>query len=229
MPRAEPVTRAVRPESGATQSATGSGVAPVTSTTWPLTYADRGERRKRRVDPADAAAPGTIRTSCTVAPRPISLPSERTNPSSACCAAAWWWSSGDGVVPRTTTRPLRATERTTGCSAAWRAASPGTVVRPVASTTMPHGPDRLLRPLHHRQAETVEQLAHLAGDGRFTGREVQHLPVERGRLQRPAAQRHGLGEAEVAGEETAGCCAGQVQIAVGHCPDSLLGRRFTPE
>ncbi|SCG04394.1 hypothetical protein GA0115255_119071 [Streptomyces sp. Ncost-T6T-2b] len=37
MPRAAPVTRAVRPESGASRSASGSGAAVVSSITWPLT------------------------------------------------------------------------------------------------------------------------------------------------------------------------------------------------
>lgn len=88
MPRAAPVTSAVRPASGAAGSVAGSGAAPVSSTTWPLTYADRGESRNRKVDSAEAVASGSIRSSWTVAPLPISLPSERTNPSRACWAAA---------------------------------------------------------------------------------------------------------------------------------------------
>ncbi|CAM5255634.1 hypothetical protein SCYAM73S_06720 [Streptomyces cyaneofuscatus] len=146
MPRAAPVTRAVRPVRGAAGSATGSGAAPesgaveVSSMTWPLTWAERGESRKRRVDPAAwAFAPPGIRTSWAGEPRPISLPSDRTNPSNACWAAAWWWSSGDGTVPRTTIRPPGARERTTGCRAAWTSPSPAAVATPVASRTIAAG------------------------------------------------------------------------------------------
>lgn len=139
MPRAAPVTSAVRPASGAAQSATGAGASAVSSITWPLMYAERGESRKRRVDSAPATPSGAMRSSCTVAPLPISLPRERTNPSNACWAAAWWWSSAEGRTPSTTTRPPGARERTTGCSAAWTPASPPGVTTAVASSTIPAG------------------------------------------------------------------------------------------
>ncbi|GFN04740.1 hypothetical protein Smic_32960 [Streptomyces microflavus] len=66
-------------------------------------------------------------------------------------------------------------------------------------------------------------------DRRRPRRQVQQRPLQVRGLQGPAAQWGGLRQAEPAGEEAAGCCAGEVQIAIGHCPGSLLGRRFTPE
>lgn len=138
IPRAAPVTRAVRPARGRAQSA-GAVVSPdATSITWPLTYADLGDRRKRRVDSAAATGPST-RTRVTVRPRPISLPRERTNPSSACWEAAWWWSSRESGAPSTTMRPLGATERTTGCRAACTSASAAMPVTAVASRTIAAG------------------------------------------------------------------------------------------
>lgn len=79
------------------------------------------------------------------------------------------------------------------------------------------------------QAGRGEDRGQFPGDGGVPGGEVEDGAGQCRCLQGPASQPGGLREAELAGEELAGCRAGQVQIAVGHCPDSLLGRRFTPE
>ena len=54
-----------------------------TRATWPSTYADLGERKKRSVESSCSCASGATYTRLTVAPRLTSLPSERVKPSSA--------------------------------------------------------------------------------------------------------------------------------------------------
>ncbi len=82
---------------------------------------------------------------------------------------------------------------------------------------------------HDLRSAGGEDGAEFVREGGVPGGEVEDRAGEGLGLQGPAAQRGGLGQAESPGQESAGGCAGQVQIAVGHCPDSLLGRRFTPE
>ena len=89
MPRAAPVTTATLPSSGLSQSAGGAESAAPTRNTCPSTYADLPDRMNRTVDSSPVAAglaSGDRYTRFTVAPRRISLPSERVNPSSARCA-----------------------------------------------------------------------------------------------------------------------------------------------
>ena len=77
MPREAPVTTATRPASGCSQSF-GSVFSPAPiRTTWPETYAERAQSRKRSVDSALASAPGATYTSCAVAPWRSSLAAER--------------------------------------------------------------------------------------------------------------------------------------------------------
>ena len=55
IPREAPVTAASLPASGADQSAGASAAAAPTRITWPDTYAERPESRKRRVDSSSAS------------------------------------------------------------------------------------------------------------------------------------------------------------------------------
>ena len=111
IPRAAPVTSARRPASGAPSPGP-------TRITCPLTYADRGESRNRSV--SSNRPPGSTCTRLTVAPRPISLPSERTKPSRA-----------RRPSPSTITLPDGSTRRTVG----WKKRCSSTRSAPVASKT----------------------------------------------------------------------------------------------
>jgi hypothetical protein len=58
MPRAAPVTRAILPSSGRSQSAGGMDEPDPIRMTWPETYADRPDSRNRIVDSIEPSAPG---------------------------------------------------------------------------------------------------------------------------------------------------------------------------
>src|SRR3954447_25839516 len=136
MPRAAPVTSATRPSSGRSQSTSGCSGLAVIRTSWPETYALRGESRKRTVESIWSSAPGATSTSWTVAPRPTSLPSERVKPSSARWAvAARGVAHARGGVPRTITRPDVSIRRIVGWKKRWRATSWVESAMPVASKT----------------------------------------------------------------------------------------------
>ena len=62
------MTSATLPSSGRSQSAVVAATASPTVTTWPETYAERPESRKRSVDSTLPSAPGATRSSWPVAP-----------------------------------------------------------------------------------------------------------------------------------------------------------------
>ena len=95
IPREAPVTSARRPASGT------SWPLP-THATWPLTYAERGVRKKRSVGPSWSSAPSSTWIRFTVAPRagPSSLPSDRVKPSSARRPPPSTITRPDGLHPR---------------------------------------------------------------------------------------------------------------------------------
>ena len=68
MPRDAPVTSATLPSSGRSQSSGAAATASPTVTTWPDTYAERPESRKRSVDSTLPSAPGATRSSWPVPP-----------------------------------------------------------------------------------------------------------------------------------------------------------------
>ena len=77
-------------------------------------------------------------TRFTVAPRRISLPSERVNPSSARCAIrSCALPISSGVVPTTTMRPDGPRLRSSGVKNLYSPFSPAGSVMPVASKTSP--------------------------------------------------------------------------------------------
>ncbi len=139
IPRAAPVTSAVRPASGRLGSLLTSGPVPIRAT-WPSTYADLGERKKRSVESSCSWASGATYTRLTVAPRFTSLPRLRVKPSRARCAMCC---SGElassGVRPTTMTRPAGASWRTTGEKKRCRLVRSAVEVAPVASKTIAFG------------------------------------------------------------------------------------------
>ena len=116
MPLAAPVTSAVFPSSGSSQSTGVEDAAPgPILTTCPDTYADFGDSRNRSVDSIWSSAPGSTYTSCAVEPRRASLPIDRLSPSRARCAiASGGLSRLSGGVPSTITRPQARSLRITG-------------------------------------------------------------------------------------------------------------------
>ncbi len=90
MPCAAPVTTATRPSNGRSQSVASVVLlgCAATRTTWPLTNADRPDRKKRSVDSRASSAPSSTSTRLAVAPARTSFAAERTIPSSACRTAA---------------------------------------------------------------------------------------------------------------------------------------------
>ncbi len=141
MPRAAPVTNAILPSSGRSQSAGGAESSAPTRNTCPSTYADFPDSRNRSVDsiPVAAGFASAARyTRFTVAPRRISLPSERVNPSSARCAIrSPTLPVSSGTVPMTTIRPDAPRLRSSGVKNLYSPFSPAGSVMPVASYTRP--------------------------------------------------------------------------------------------
>ena len=92
----------------------GGSDRAATLTTWPETYAERGESRNRNVHYVLLCASADL-DHWTVAPRgPSSLPSERVNPSRALCAASARGRRHGPGQRETITRPLRCSRATAG-------------------------------------------------------------------------------------------------------------------